>query len=152
MSEFILSHENREKLSALRLQYPHQKALLLPMLWMVQEQITYLSESGMQCIAQELDLPYMHVYSVASFYTMFHFEKPKKHLIEICRTLSCALNGKEEIQAYLEEKCKNSEDVEIIEVECLGACGGAPMCAVNGKYHENLNESKLDAILKELKC
>lgn len=149
--QFELSEQNREKLSALRLQYPHQKALTLPLLWMVQKQLGYLSESGMQFIAQSLDVPYMHVYSVASFYTMFMFEKPKKHLVEVCRTLSCQLNGAEDIKAYFDQH-SNKNDVEVIEVECLGACGGAPMCAIDGKYHENLNAKKLEAILKGFEC
>ncbi len=147
---FELSPQNLEKLSALRKQYPEQKAIVLPLLWMVQNQLSYLSEEGMQFIATELDVPYMHVYSVASFYTMFIFEQPKKHLIEVCRTLSCALNGADDVKAYFDDKC--DDDVEVIEVECLGACGGAPMCAVDGKYKESLDDAKLEAILKELKC
>ena len=150
MSRFELSQSNQEKLSTLRKQYPEKKALVLPLLWMVQNELSYLSSEGMQFIADELDLPYMHIYSVASFYTMFKFEKPPRHLIEVCRTLSCALNGAQEVKKYFNEHC--DENVEILEVECLGACGGAPMCAVNGKYRENLKDQDLETIVKELKC
>lgn len=145
---FTLLPENRQKLDALYGRYPHKKAITLPLLWIIQYQESYISEEAMQFCADTLDVPFMHVYSVATFYTMFRLEKPLKHTIEVCRTLSCALNGSEELKAYI-QKNKN-ENIELLEVECMGACSGAPMCTVNGKYHENVTFDEMQKLLKEL--
>ena len=150
MSRFTFTPENRDALNALMARYPEKKALSLPALWMVQSQQGFLDEAALETVAELLGLPYMHLYSVATFYTMFRFDAPAKVSVEVCRTLSCELCGKEALLEYLEKRC--DDRVEIVEVECLGACGGAPMAAVNGTYHENLTPERLDALLKELGC
>lgn len=143
---FSYTQENTIKIASMLNRYPQKKALVLPLLWLAQKQDSYICEDAMRHIAEFLDLPYMHIYSVATFYTMFRLSRPQKRVIEVCRTLSCELNGSEEIKKYLENKY--SDDFEIIEVECMGACSGAPMCTVDGKYHENLTTHGLDEVLK----
>ena len=146
---FKLNAENQKKLELLFKRYPHKKALTLPLLWLIQFQESFLSEESMEFCATTLDVPFMHVYSVATFYTMFKLKKPPKHTIEVCRTLSCELNGSEELKAFIEEH--KSEDIELLEVECMGACSGAPMCTINGKYHENISLEEMSKLLKELR-
>ena len=146
---FELNQENQKKLELLFKRYPHKKALTLPLLWLIQFQEGYLSQEAMQFCAERLDLPFMHVYSVATFYTMFRLEKPPKHTIEVCRTLSCELNGSEELKAFIAEN--KNENIELLEVECMGACSGAPMCTINGKYHENITLEEMKRLLKELR-
>ena len=143
---FSYTQENSIKIASLLNRYPDKKALVLPLLWFAQKQDSYISEDAMGHICDFLDVSYMHVYSVATFYTMFRLTKPQKRIIEVCRTLSCELNGSEDIKAYLDDNY--SEDFEIIEVECMGACSGAPMCTVDGKYHENLTTKTIDEVLK----
>ena len=159
MSMFAFTPENEAAFTALFKRYPQKKALTLPGLWIIQTQQGYLSEEAMEHLAGRLELPYMHIYSVATFYTMFRFTPPAKVTVEVCRTLSCDLCGKAELVEHLKQKYgiesgEMSPDgqIELLEVECLGACGGAPMCALNGNYHENATPASLDAALKELGC
>jgi NADH-quinone oxidoreductase subunit E len=149
-NNFQLTAQNQEQLEKLFTQYPHKKAITLPLLWIIQYQETWLSPESMQYAAEILDVPYMHIYSVATFYTMFRLTKPPKHTIEVCRTLSCELCGSEEITKQIQERIENCDDIQLIEVECLGACGYAPMCAVNGIYHNNLTTEKVNTIIGDL--
>ena len=142
---FSFSQENSIKISSLLNRYPQKKALVLPLLWMAQKQDGYICEEAMQNISELIDMPYMHVYSVATFYTMFRLQKPQKKVIEVCRTLSCELNGSEDIKKHLSKNY--SQDYEIVEVECMGACSGAPMCRVDGKYVESLTPKRVDEVL-----
>ena len=142
---FSYSQENSIKIASLFSRYPQKKALILPLLWMAQKQDGYISEDAMNTIAELSLMPYMHIYSVATFYTMFRLEKPKKRVIEVCRTLSCELNGSEDIKKHLQSNY--SEEYEIVEVECMGACSGAPMCTLDGKYLENLTPKIIDEVL-----
>jgi len=143
---FLFSEENKLKIQKLAKSYPEKKSLILPLLWLAQKQESYISEGAMRSISNITDMPYMHIYSVATFYTMFRLEKPKKRTIEVCRTLSCELNGSEDIKAYLDSNY--SDEYEIIEVECMGACSGAPMCTIDGKYMENITKEDLKEVLK----
>lgn len=141
----FFSQENTLKIASLMGRYPEKKALILPLLWLAQKQEGFISEEAMSEIAELSYMPYMHVYSVATFYTMFRLQKCEKRVIEVCRTLSCELNGSEEIKKHLLEKY--GSEYEIVEVECMGACGGAPMCTLDGKYLENLTPELLDEVL-----
>lgn len=142
---FSYTQENTIKIASLMKRYPQKKALILPLLWFAQKQEGYISEDAMKTISELSEMPYMHVYSVATFYTMFKLQKSEKRVIEVCRTLSCELNGSETIKKHLLDNY--AKDYEIIEVECMGACSGAPMCTVDGKYIENLTTSKIDEVL-----
>jgi len=142
---FSFSNDNNTKIDLIKNRYPEKKALILPLLWLAQKQESYIREDAMQFISEFTEMPYMHVYSVATFYTMFRLQKPEKRVIEVCRTLSCALNGSEEIKQHLDSNY--SDDFEIIEVECMGACSGAPMCTLDGKYIENLTPKMIDEVL-----
>ncbi len=143
---FSFNGQNSLKINSLEKKYPDKRALTLPLLWMAQKQEGYISEDAMGHISEFLELPYMTIYSVATFYTMFRLNKSDKRVIEVCRTLSCELNGSEDIKSYLDEKY--SDRYEIIEVECMGACSGAPMCTLDGKYFENITTDILDEVLK----
>lgn len=143
---FFFTSSNLAKIKSLKSQYPDIKALTLPLLWLAQKQESYISEEAIATISEIVDTPYMYIYSVITFYTMFRLKKPVKPIIEVCRTLSCELNGSEEIKAYLDNN--HSNKYEIIEVECMGACSGAPMCTLDGKYMENVCTSGLEELLK----
>lgn len=159
MTAFTFTPENLTALEGLMTRYPEKKALTLPALWRAQQQQGYLDEGAMEQIATLLEVPYIHVYSVATFYTMFRFEPAAKVTVEVCRTLSCDLCGREALMEYLKShygigpgERSNDGNVELLEVECMGACGGAPMAAINGTYHEHLTPERLAAVLKELEC
>ncbi len=150
--------ENSAKLKEYLTHYPTKQAAVLPALWLAQEQFGYLTMPTIDYIAGLLDLSAVHVYSVATFYTMFHFKPVGRHHLQVCRTLSCALMGAENVVDRLKNKLKIEEGqmtadgrFSLCTVECLASCGTAPMMMVNEKYHENLTADSLDQLLDSLK-
>jgi NADH-quinone oxidoreductase E subunit len=153
----MLSEENLKKIEELKKSYPTTQALVLPVLWMIQEERGYISEESMKYAAQLLDVPFAHVLGVVTFYTMFHSKPLGKHHIEVCTNVSCMLRGSEKIVELLEKRLgiglgETSKDKKwtLSEVECMGSCGTAPMLAVGEEYHENLTPEKLEKILSDL--
>jgi len=152
---FVFNEVHEKQFQALLPRYPHLKALVLPCLWMVQYQEGYISADAMAYIAHRLDVPQAHLYGVATFYTMFNLEPIAKYHIQVCKTLSCELCGKSAIIEAIEDELgikvnESTELFKLTEVECLGACGGAPMLAMNEEYHEHLSPEKTRALLQRL--
>ncbi|MBF8293761.1 MAG: dehydrogenase subunit [Bacteroidetes bacterium] len=153
----MLSEKNLHKIEELKKSYPTSQALVLPVLWMIQEEHGYISEESMKYSAQLLDVPFGHVLGVVTFYTMFHSKPIGKNHIEVCTNVSCMLRGSEKIVELLEKRLgiglgETSKDKKwtLSEVECMGSCGTAPMLAVGEEYHENLTPEKLEKILSDL--
>ncbi len=154
------SPEVLEKVHALIRRYPpgKQKSALLMVLHIAQEELGgYLTVDIMDYVAFLLDLQPIEVYEVATFYSMFHLEPVGKYVIEVCRTSPCAITGGENILQYLQEKLgiKTGETTAnglftLKAVECLGACGNAPVMQVNTEFYENLTKDKIDRILEEM--
>ena len=119
----------------------------------------YLTAPIMDAVAGYLGLPPIHVYEVASFYSMFETHPVGRHHLSVCTNISCMLRGGEEIVAHVEKKLgikvgESTPDGRIFlkcEEECLGACTGAPMLMVDHVYHEHLTPERVDKILDELK-
>ena len=136
-----------------------QKSALLPLLHIAQEEFGgALNVDIMDYIASLLNIQPIEVYEVATFYTQFYLDSVGKYVIEVCRTGPCAICGGEDIQTYLEEKLKikNGETTAdglftLKAVECLGACGSAPVIQINTEFYECVTPDKIDSILKELK-
>jgi len=118
----------------------------------------YLTEELMDAVADYLELPPVWVYEVASFYSMLETKPVGRNSISICTNISCMLCGADKVVNYVEDKLgikmgETTQDGRIflkIEEECVAACTGAPMMVVNGHYHENLTEEKIDQILDGL--
>jgi NADH-quinone oxidoreductase E subunit len=153
----MLSDQNLQKIEELKKKYPTTKALVLPVLWMVQEEHGYISHDAMKYVAELLGVPYSHVYGVVTFYTMFHAKPVGKHHVEVCTNISCMLRGSEKIIRHLEQKLglkvgETSKDMHwtLSEVECMGSCGTAPMFAIGEEYYENLTVEKVDRIINDL--
>ncbi|HEY6951086.1 MAG TPA: NAD(P)H-dependent oxidoreductase subunit E [Bacteroidota bacterium] len=154
----MFTEENLKKVEELRKRYPTSQALVLPVLWLAQEQFGHISEETMKYVAGLLNVPFGHILGVVSFYTMFHREACGKHHIEVCTNVSCMLRGSGRIVNHLEKKLgikmgETSRDKQwtLSEVECMGSCGTAPMFAVGEEYYENLTPEKVDSILGDLK-
>lgn len=152
------NEENEKKFQTLLTRYPKKNSLTLPSLWMIQQQDGWISEDAMKYLAKKLDMSPMDIYSIASFYTMFHLKPIGKYNIQICKTLSCKLRGSEDIKKYIEDKLgikagETSSDMKftISEVECLGSCGTAPCVCINEDYIQNSTPEILDEIINELK-
>lgn len=117
----------------------------------------WLTTPLMDAIADYLDMPPIAVYEVASFYSMYEHKPVGRHKICICTNISCLLCGSEDIVVYLEKKLgikmgetTSDERFTLKEVECLGACVGAPMLQIGRDYYENLTPEKIDSILEQL--
>lgn len=158
MSPFAFNEENEQKFQALLTRYPDKHSLMLPALWMVQYQEGFVSLPSMQFIAKKLDCSAMEVYSVASFYTMFNLQPIGKYHLQLCKTLSCMLNGSKTLQEHLQQKLGIKAGETTADklftfslVECLGSCGTAPCMRLNDDYIEELTPEKLDTLLDRLR-
>jgi NADH-quinone oxidoreductase subunit E len=150
--------ELRERMEAIATQFPQRLSALIPVLYLVQEQYGHVTREGMELAAEVLGTTPAYVDSVASFYTMLYRQPVGKYVLQVCRTLPCALMGAEETVAYLQERLgiKPGETTKdqlftLETVECLAACHVAPLMMVNALYKVRLDRAKLDAIIDECK-
>lgn len=135
--------------------YPAPLSAVIPALYIAQREFGYLSQEVMDFVADTLKVPRTHVYGIATFYTMFNKKPVGRHHVQICTNLTCTMMGAESLVAHLENKMgiKCGETTKdgrftLTEVECLGACGTAPVMMINYDYHEALTPEKLDALLE----
>jgi len=156
--EFKFTQENLDKIKDILKKYPTKKAAVMPVLYLGQEQNSWISKEVMVEVATVLEITEEEVFGVVTFYTMF-YEKPvgQKHF-QVCTNVSCMLKGGYDIYNQVKEKLglENwgvSEDkrFSLEEVECMGSCGTAPMIAVNEDYYENITQEKVNEIIESLK-
>ncbi len=139
--------------------YPEgkQKSALLPVLHLAQDEFGgWLSTETLDYVASLLGLTSIEVYEVATFYSMYNLKPVGKHVFEVCQTGPCMLNGSDEIIAYVYDKLgirpgETTADglFTLKTVECLGACGYAPMMQMGKHYREHLTREKVDQIIAE---
>lgn len=152
------SPEELQELEKIKAKYPEKQAALMPLLWMAQKKWGYLSIDVMRYCAYLLELPLAHIEGVANFYTMY-FKKPMgKNHIQVCTNVACMLNGGEEIYNKFKEKLQidNNEVTQdgvysLEEVECMGACGSAPVVVVNEDFYEHFNIDNIDEFIGRFK-
>ncbi len=156
----MLSKESLAKIDREIAKYPPQqkRSAVLAALHIAQDEHGWLSVPLMDYVAELLGLRPIQVYEVGTFYSMFELEPVGKHTISVCTNISCMLRGSDEIVAHLEKKLgvrlgETTPDnrFTLKEVECLCACGGAPMFQIGKTYYENLTPQKVDEILAGLK-
>ncbi len=154
----MFSAEHLARIEDLKKRYPTTQALVLPVLWMAQEEFGHISQETMKYVAGLLNVPFGHVLGVVTFYTMFHQQPVGKHHLEVCTNVSCYLRGSAAIVDRLKDRLgidlgETTTDRQwtVSEVECMGSCGTAPMMAVGEEYFENLTPEKVDEILDGLK-
>ncbi len=158
--EVRFSEATLEKVGKIIARYPEgkQKSALLPILHIAQEELGgYLSVDVMDYVAKLLSIQPIEVYEVATFYSQYYLEPVGKYVIETCRTGPCAICGGEAIQSHLEKKLalKTGETTPdglftLKTVECLGACGSAPVMQINTEFYEFLTPEKIDQIIETL--
>jgi len=136
-----------------------RQSAVIPALSAVQELGEgWLTTEQMDAVADYIGMPRVSVYEVASFYSMYNCKKVGRHKINICTNISCMLMGSDNVVTHIENKLgiklgettPDGKFTLIVEEECLAACGGGPMMAVDGHYHENLTPETIDAILDKL--
>lgn len=155
------SQENLERVDNIIARYPEgrQKSALLPVLHVAQEQFGWLSVETMDYVASLLSIEPIEVYEVASFYSMYNLKPVGKYMFEVCQTGPCMIRGCDDIIEYIGEKLniKPGETTAdgmftLKTVECLGACGYAPMMQMGKFYKEHLTKEKVDAIIEECRA
>lgn len=160
-STFELSDAVKKEIDHWLTKYPpdqRRSAVVSALLAAQTQNEGWLSEPVMNAVADYLAIPRIEVYEVATFYDMYNLKPVGKHKIAVCTNLSCQLRGSEKIVAHLKKRLgaglgETTSDGQFTlqEVECLAACGGAPMCQVNDQaYHENLTPEKMDEIINSL--
>jgi NADH-quinone oxidoreductase subunit E len=153
------SEEKLNKVKEIVARYPQgkQKSALLPILHLAQEENNgWLSAEAMDYVAGLLQLKPIEVYEVATFYSMYNLKPVGKYVFEVCQTGPCMLNGSDNIIAYIKEKLgievgQTTKDglFTLKTVECLGACGYAPLMQMGKFYKEHLTKEKVDQIIGE---
>lgn len=147
------------EVKAIMARYPsgRQKSALLPVLHLAQEEFGgWLDTPVMDYVAQLLSLQPIEVYEVATFYSMYNLRPVGRYMFEVCQTGPCMINGSDDIIAYIGERLnirvgETTADgmFTLKAVECLGACGYAPMMQLGKHYREHLTREKVDAIIDE---
>jgi len=157
---FAFSAENEAQAKTILARYPEDRraSAVMPLLDLAQRQNGgWLSREALNYVANYLAMAPIRVYEVASFYTMFNLQPVGTHLVQVCRTTPCWLNG----AAALTEVCTKKLGIglgettpdgifSLVEVECLGACANAPMVQINNHYYEDLTPERLVEILDDL--
>jgi NADH-quinone oxidoreductase subunit E len=145
------------RIAELLTRYPTRRAALLPVLWLCQERYGWISPGVIEAVAARLGESPAFVEGVVTFYTMFYTVPPARYVLQVCETLSCAVCGGRELVEHLERRLdikpgrKTADGLfQLVGVQCLGACGGAPVVQINDDYYENLTPAGLDAVLDEL--
>ena len=158
--EFKFSTENLKKVEEILKRYPdkNRKSAVMPLLYLAQRQNeNWIPLAAMKYIANFLAMPYISVYEVATFYSMYNLAPVGKNFIQVCTTTPCLIRGADKIVKLCKEKISPNEN-EVseksnsswMEVECLGACVSAPMIQINDDYYEDLDEKSTNEILESL--
>lgn len=156
----LLTEGSRADIDRWIAKYPadQKQSAVMAALRIAQEQNGgWLTNDLIQAVADYLGMPKIAVYEVATFYAMYELEPVGRHKICVCNSISCMLNGSEQIIEHLKQKLgvevgevTADGKFSIKEVECLGACVGAPMCMIGKTYYENLTPESIDRLLDEL--
>ena len=159
---FQFSEENLNKAKKIIKKYPEKKqaSALMPLLYLVQKQNeNWIPLVAMKYLAKMLAIPYIQVYEVATFYSMYNLSPVGKYFVQVCTTTPCMIRGAEKLVEVCKNKISQNQNelstnkkCSWMEVECLGACVNAPMMQINEDYFEDLDEEKtkeiIDIILK----
>lgn len=154
----LVTPELRAEFDALCGRYPQRRAALLPILHRVQDVHGWISRAAMEEIADYLGIPPVEVQGVVSFYPMLRQEPAGRHIVSVCKNISCDLLGCRELLAAIQGRfgVKPGETsgggaFTLFAAQCLGACGYGPMMDVDGTYHENLTPEAAVEILEKLR-
>ena len=141
--------------------YPsgRKASAVIPLLHYVQKKCKgWLPVPEIERVAELLDMPYMRVYEIASFYTMFNLKPVGKYFLQVCKTTPCWLRGSDDVERCIKDVLKISDGettkdgmFSLLEVECLGACVNAPILQINDDYYEDLNYSTTKELLEKFK-
>jgi len=157
VAKVVFDEAAERRIQELLDRYPTSRPALLPVLWLCQEKWGWISPGIVEAVARRLDLAPAFVQGVVTFYTMYQTAPPGRYLLQVCTTLSCQLCGTSPLVARLKEKLgidfgQTTPDgrFTLLDVQCLGACGEAPVIQVNDDYYTDLTIDTLDELLDGL--
>lgn len=158
-ADFKLSAAAKKDIEAWVKKYPkgREKSAIIPALWIAQKDAGgWLPEAALRELGDRMSMPYIRVYEVATFYTMFNLEPVGEYHVQLCGTTPCWLRGADDLKSVCARKIGKKGSVSAdgklswVEVECLGACANAPMVQINDDYYEDLDSEKLETLLDNL--
>ena len=157
---FEFTKDNKNAAEKILKKYPEnrKKSAVMPFLYMAQRQNeNWIPLTAMKYIAKYLEMPYIKVYEIATFYTMYNLAPVGKYFVQVCTTSPCLIRGANKVVEICKEKISKEENTlsenklcSWLEVECLGACVNAPMMQINDDYYEGLDEKNTVQIIESL--
>ncbi len=154
-----LSDKSTTEILRLKGAYPQRKSAILMVLHVIFDQYGFIDRAALAEAAALMELPLIDFEQAASFYTLFPSRPVGKYHIQVCRTISCHLRGAQQLVDMLKEhlgigigEITSDGLFSLVEVECLGSCGTAPMMQINDAYYENLTRARVVEILDELRA
>lgn len=154
----MISETLSSKFDQIITRYPLKRSAMVPLLLYAQDEVGHVSDEVIAEVARRVDVRPIEVTEVISYYSMLHRQPVGKYNIQVCTNISCMLRGADELFDHCCQKLgighkQTTPDglFSLEEVECLGACCGAPAMQVNYDYYENLTPEKVDALIDELK-
>ena len=154
----MLSNALKAKFDEAIARYPLKRSAIVPLLLFAQDDIGYISDEAVEAIAERVEVRPIEVIEDIGYYSMLHRHPVGKYNLQVCTNVSCLLRGGEEILSHCAKRLaigpkQTTTDglFSLEEVECLGACCGAPAMQVNYDYYENLTPEKVDGLIDVLK-
>lgn len=154
----MLSDALKQRFDTIIARYPLKRSAIVPLLLFAQDEIGHVSDEAVEEVARRVGVKPIEVIEDIGYYSMLHRRPVGKYHLQVCTNISCLLRGGEEILAHCAKKLgighkQTTPDglFSLEEVECLGACCGAPAMQVNYDYYENLTPEKIDQLIKKLK-
>jgi NADH:ubiquinone oxidoreductase subunit E len=150
------SPEAQQKIEALAARYPSKQPVVLAALHLAQKEFGHLSDDALRCVAKALDLPYAHVYGVATFYTMFRRTPGGTNTIRVCTNISCMLRGAYDVLGAFEKnlglaKGESNKDFTLVEEECIAVCANAPAVLCGTQYFLDVEPGQVPEIVSTLR-
>jgi NADH-quinone oxidoreductase E subunit len=157
----MISEQAKQRMRDLAARYPVARSAVMPALYIAQQEEGYITQEGLQAVAETIGLTVDDVESVATFYTMYYQQPPGKKVIKVCTSISCYLRNCDALVNHLEKRLgiKRGEttadgNFTLMTAECLASCGTAPVLQVNDEFVENvtleMSDALIDAWKKEL--
>lgn len=150
------SADSKQKLATLAERYPSKQPVVMAALHLALKEFGALTDDVLRLVAAELDMPYPHVYGVATFYVMYKREPSGTNTLRVCTNISCMLRGGYEVLEEFERQLglrrgESNEEFHIVEEECIAACANAPAIVCGTKYFTDVTPSQVSDIVKFLR-
>lgn len=154
----MLSDALKKKFDEVIARYPLKRSAIVPLLLFAQDELGYVSDEAIAEIARRVGVQPIEVVEDISYYSMLHRQPIGHYNFQVCTNISCMLRGAEKIFEHCSKRLDighrqitSDENFSLEEVECIGACTGAPAMQVNYDFYENLTAEKIDTLIEKLK-